>query len=84
MSKCCIAWVAIISAPIWALIFFVVSARCEMPAGMHQATQVISVDTLAFRPVPRQVPTQVLDSADSALIMKERLEQFDRRRWIKK
>jgi len=76
MSKRCLAWVVIISSPIWALIFFVVSAHCELPEGTHQATQVIRVDTVAFRPVP----SQCLDSADSAWLMKSQLEQFDQSR----
>jgi hypothetical protein len=84
MSKRFIAWAAIISSPIWALIFFVVSAHCELPEGMYLSKAVVRVDTVAFRPVPRQVPTQELDSADSAWINKSRLEQFDRRRWMKK
>jgi hypothetical protein len=66
------------------LIFAALSVRGELPEGMHQATLEIREDTLAFRPVPRQVPTQELDSADSAWIMRERLEQFDRRRRWKK
>jgi hypothetical protein len=61
-------------------VLFVASVRSELPEGMHQAT-IEMVDTVAFRTVPRRVPTQALDSADSALINKARLEQFDRRRW---
>jgi hypothetical protein len=66
------------------LIFAALSVRGELPEGMPLSTAVVRVDTVAFRPVPRQVPTQELDSADSASIMKARLEQFDRRRWWKK
>jgi hypothetical protein len=61
----------------------VMLVRGALPEGMHQAKFEIREDTLAFRPVPRQVPTQELDSADSASIMKARLEQFDRRRWMR-
>jgi hypothetical protein len=72
-----------IARAIAVLIFAALSVRGELPEGMHQAKFEIREDTVAFRPVPRQVPTQVLDSADSAWIMKARLEQFDRRRWMR-
>jgi hypothetical protein len=74
---------AILYAVIGWIIIGVCVAHCELPEGMYLSTAVVRVDTVAFRPVPRQVPTQELDSADSASIMKARLEQFDRRRWMR-
>jgi hypothetical protein len=72
---------------IWAIATYIIVAiaftnriHSGFPEGMRLATLEIREDTVAFRPVPRQV----LDSADSAWIMKARLEQFDRRRWWKK
>jgi hypothetical protein len=74
---------SIISDLLLAIVMLIATAIGDVPDGMHQAKFEIREDTLAFRPVPRQVPTQELDSADSAWINKSRLEQFDRRRWMR-